>query len=178
MSDLMPVSQAIADLPVRVSERRFRTVARRIGRHRGDGANMRVTASDVNAILDEMTREGRQNAHDKTLKIDEIAAGYVYFIDCNEYTKIGFSKWHPRNGGRQQTLGTISPYQLRLWGFARGPKELEWHLHQWFASRRVKGEWFLLTPFDRRELARLARRTHGYVNNSTFSKRRMKRGLS
>lgn len=178
MTDRMTVDAALAGLPVRVSERRFRAVARKIGAHKGDGAAMKVSEQDVEAILLEMTNEGRRRERDRTLKIDQNPEGYVYFIDCNEYTKIGFSKWHPKNGGRQNTLGTTSPYDLRLWAFARGPMELERHLHQWFASRRVKGEWFHLSPLDRRELARLARRTHGYVNNSKIAKRRLKGDLS
>lgn len=171
---LMTIDTALAGLPVRVSERRFRAVARRIGRHKGEGADMRVSEKDVLAVLDEMTREGKQREYDRAQKSDESGDGYVYFIDCNEFTKIGFSKWHPRNGGRQKSLGVISPYPLRLWAFARGPKELEWHLHQWFKTRRVKGEWFLLTPRDRRELARLAKRTRGYLNNSPRTKQCMK----
>jgi hypothetical protein len=176
--NLMTVDAALKGLPVRVSERRFRAVARRIGRFKMKGREMCVTASDVEAILLEMTHEGRRREIAKTQKLTEPdLGGYVYFIDLHEYTKIGFSKWHPKNGGRQNTLGTTSPYALRLWAFARGPMELERFLHKTYANRRVKGEWFRLAPFDRREMARLARRTKGYVNKSPATKNAMRGDL-
>lgn len=48
--NLMTVDAALKGLPVRVSERRFRAVARRIGRFKMKGREMCVTASDVEAI--------------------------------------------------------------------------------------------------------------------------------
>lgn len=92
---------------------------------------------------------------------EEDSIGYVYFIDCHEFTKIGFSSRHPGSAGRHANLATLMPYDMVLWAYARGPQSLERSLHKWFATRRVKGEWFRLTPFDRAELARLAQKTGG-----------------
>ena len=63
--NLMTVDAALKGLPVRVSERRFRAVARRIGRFKMKGREMCVTASDVEAILLEMTHEGRRRESPK-----------------------------------------------------------------------------------------------------------------
>ena len=48
------VQQALALLPVRVSERRFRTIARRLGCHRLAGRQMMVRAEDIEEILEAM----------------------------------------------------------------------------------------------------------------------------
>jgi hypothetical protein len=95
--------------------------------------------------------------------------GYVYFIDCHEFTKIGFSSRHPGTAGRHTNLATLMPYDLVLWAYDRGPQSLERSLHKWFATRRVKGEWFRLTSFDRAELERLARKTGGKTKLRTVA---------
>ena len=53
---LQTVEQALTGLPVRVGERRFRTTAYRIKRHTLRGRQMMVSAEDVVAILEEITR--------------------------------------------------------------------------------------------------------------------------
>lgn len=56
MKRYMLVKDALAQLPVKVSERRFRTAALKTGKHRLSGRQMMVTPEDVDAILEEMTR--------------------------------------------------------------------------------------------------------------------------
>lgn len=98
---------------------------------------------------------------ERMMEAEDDCKGYVYFIDCHEFTKIGYSSRYPGGGGRHAQLATLMPYEFVLWAYARGPQSLERALHRWFATRRVKGEWFRLTPFDRAELARIAKKTGG-----------------
>lgn len=122
----------------------------------------------------ERRRDAKKIARMKFIEEND-EQGYIYFVDCGEYTKIGFSSYHPTaNGGRIASISTSIPYTLHLWAFARGPIDLEKCLHKWFGAKRIKGEWFLLTHRDRRELARLSRRTMGYVNNSIPAKMKLR----
>lgn len=107
--------------------------------------------------------QAKQDALDRDAAF-HATQGYVYFIECEGYTKIGYTYSHPETGGRYGCLGVIVPFDVVLWGYARGPMELEKFLHRCFASRRVKGEWFALNAGDKRELARIAARTSGHVN--------------
>lgn len=86
-------------------------------------------------------------------------AGYIYFVDAGDLTKIGFSASHPRE--RVKKLQTASPQTLVLWGFARGEFDLEFALHRKLKALRRHGEWFELSANDREQLKKVIRDTRG-----------------
>jgi hypothetical protein len=65
--------------------------------------------------------------------------GFVYFIGCGEYIKIGFSS---RPLDRLRALQTSHPDELEILGTIRGTRQLESKLHKRFADDRERGEWF------------------------------------
>jgi predicted DNA-binding transcriptional regulator AlpA len=67
----------------------------------------------------------------------------VYFIECGDYIKIGFSASLKR---RLAALENVTPYPLILLATINGSKEIEADLHSRFADARHKGEWFRKTP--------------------------------
>lgn len=77
----------------------------------------------------------------------EHKGGWVYFIQCNQYTKIGLSG---NVNARLKALQTASPYPLTLIAqfAAAKPEYIESFLHSYFADKRRIGEWFDLSPAD------------------------------
>lgn len=75
----------------------------------------------------------------------EHKGGWVYFIQCGEYVKIGLSA---DVDARLKALQTSTPYPLALIKkFAvPDPAQAEARLHVYFEDRRHAGEWFALTP--------------------------------
>lgn len=69
------------------------------------------------------------------------AGGFVYCIVHHERkaVKIGFSQnpWR-----RLKQLQTASPDPFSLFGEIPGDRDLEAAFHQFFAGRRMHGEWF------------------------------------
>lgn len=78
--------------------------------------------------------------------------GYVYFIQCGEFVKIGFSQ-DPRS--RKSSLETSMPYKLEFIGLMVGSIATERKLHREHKVRRHNGEWFRLDDELRAEIARL-----------------------
>jgi hypothetical protein len=70
-------------------------------------------------------------------------AGYVYMIDCKEFTKIGFSI-NPDE--RMHTMDPYNPYELYLTHtiYTRNMQRAETYLHRKLAKYRCKYEWFRL----------------------------------
>jgi hypothetical protein len=75
----------------------------------------------------------------------------IYLIrnKANGYVKIGFSKdpW-----ARLASLQTGSSDDLVLLGKTSGSLEMEANLHQAFRTKRIRGEWFRLSPADCRSI--------------------------
>lgn len=101
--------------------------------------------------------------------------GYVYFIGCGDYIKIGFST---RPLDRLRSLQTSHPDTLEILGTIRGTRRLESRLHKRFADLRERGEWFqtsedLWDYIDRNTIERKAARpelspaTRAMVGNLT-----------
>lgn len=65
--------------------------------------------------------------------------GFVYFIGCGEFIKIGFSS---RPLDRLRELQTSHPDELEILGTIKGTRKLEFRLHKRFADLRERGEWF------------------------------------
>lgn len=63
----------------------------------------------------------------------------VYFIEMNEFIKIGYSSNLER---RIENLALGHPYEIRLLHDIEGSFDLETDLHRRFAHIHVRGEWF------------------------------------
>ncbi len=89
-----------------------------------------------------VTRGARNTVHE-----------YVYLIRCERYYKIGRSK-HP--GLRKSKLESQWPHELTLVHSIRtdDPAGIEAYWHKRFSEKRVRGEWFRLTPADVRTFKR------------------------
>ncbi len=67
----------------------------------------------------------------------------IYFIHAPARVKIG----HTANlGQRMSALQTGSPETLRLLAICLGGKDVEAAYHKRFATSRLQGEWFRITP--------------------------------
>ena len=67
----------------------------------------------------------------------------IYFVECGDFIKIGFSKSIKTRIG---AIATSTPYPVILLASKRGKKNTEADLHGRFAEARHKGEWFRKTP--------------------------------
>lgn len=65
--------------------------------------------------------------------------GFVYFLRCGDFVKIGFSA-NPKR--RLRYLQTAMPFNFELLGAHPGTKWHEQQLHKIFASLRHRHEWF------------------------------------
>lgn len=88
----------------------------------------------------------------------KLAPGYVYLIQeptLGSY-KIGKTK-NPED--RLRTFGVLMPIYPEYLCLIETPNHhwLETHLHKRFASKRLRGEWFALSPEDVEFIKRLAR---------------------
>jgi hypothetical protein len=72
---------------------------------------------------------------------------YVYLIKCSIYYKIGFSK-NPQN--RLKTIKTHNPFDVKLFATLKTDNYLsvEKNLHNLFANKNSKREWFELNEDD------------------------------
>lgn len=66
----------------------------------------------------------------------------VYFIECGEFVKIGYSA-NPEL--RLAALRSSSPHRMRLIGTMKGDHEVEGRLHRTCNIYHHKGEWFKKT---------------------------------
>ena len=80
----------------------------------------------------------------------------VYFITAREVNrvKIGYAK-NPQ--ARTVSIQTHSPVPLTLECVSDGGLDEEARLHERFASARVRGEWFTITPEIESHMATLPR---------------------
>lgn len=75
--------------------------------------------------------------------VEDFEAGYVYFAECGELIKIGFSR---DIASRRRGLATSAPGEIRFIHVERGTYRTEKDLHRRFAAARAHGEWFRKTP--------------------------------
>lgn len=75
------------------------------------------------------------------------AAGFVYFIRCNEWVKIGKAK---NVKSRLKSLQTSSPYKLKVAYIvaAKDYTRMEAFFHNEYKAKRGMGEWFKLSDAD------------------------------
>jgi hypothetical protein len=84
----------------------------------------------------------------KKLKKKVSKAGFLYLIKApNDLVKIGIAKDVKK---RFSSINTASPVNLKLlWSCqCKDAREIEKHLHDKFAIKRIKGEWFNLNGHD------------------------------
>lgn len=72
--------------------------------------------------------------------------GRVYVARCQDLYKIGYTARDPQL--RMADLQTGNPFPVELMGSIPGTRDTEAGLHAVFASRKVQGEWYALTPED------------------------------
>lgn len=87
--------------------------------------------------------------------------GVVYFIDCDRYTKIGYT-----SGPIEERIKGIegsNPLPVTLWGLVKGRVALERRFHARFYKMRFRNEWFDLTLRARRDAKRLIQLLGGEV---------------
>lgn len=68
--------------------------------------------------------------------------GFVYFVACGQYLKIGYSH-DPRD--RVRRMATNNPYDCELVGLLVGGTDLEGEIHGRFRHLHFRNEWFHLT---------------------------------
>jgi len=78
----------------------------------------------------------------------------IYVIHCDGYCKIGTTRDDPEQ--RLKTLQTGSPHELHLMVVAPGGADEEKALHERYAHKWVRGEWFELDYEDIRAISALS----------------------
>lgn len=76
--------------------------------------------------------------------------GQVYIAECQGVYKIGHTTQDPRD--RVAKLRTGNPFPVELVGSIPGSRAMERYLHRTYKSRKIKGEWFILTPDEVKEI--------------------------
>lgn len=100
---------------------------------------------------------------------------FVYFVRCQDYVKIGWSRQPER---RIAILQNAVPFQLEILGIHPGTATDEFLLHERFASLRVRQEWFVRSPEIEAvarggfEPVKRKRRAQGYGTHITETARR------
>lgn len=119
-----------------VSERRVRTLARRLGACRIFGNRMLLLGEDVAAIKSAIGTEGLKKAQ---IKKHIERPSFVYFISVRDFIKIGWSEnWKSRVANMQ----TSNPEPIKVLLVLSRPKSFEAEMHKQFASASSRGEWF------------------------------------
>jgi len=80
----------------------------------------------------------------RTIAREKLILQDVYLITDGRYTKIGISA----NATRRLKEGSTwsADGSLRVLAHFPGGRDLEKHLHERYAHKRMNGEWFDLTP--------------------------------
>jgi hypothetical protein len=105
-------------------------------------------------------REEQGDCGHRQLRINQIPRTFVYLMKNtrNGYYKIGRSK---KPGYREKTLQAEEPEIVLEWKLEARPED-EKHLHQMFAKKRIRGEWFELEIDDVRWIKSLSSRSDLY----------------
>jgi hypothetical protein len=75
--------------------------------------------------------------------LHDLLQGWVYFIECESYVRIGYSDTPLR---RLEHLRSGNPFPLRLLAIREGNRETEAALHRQWSDLRHHGDWFRRTP--------------------------------
>ena len=71
--------------------------------------------------------------------------GFIYFIQCGDFIKIGFSE-ADKAERRINNLRTSNPIEIVVLRVIKGSRRKEAKIHAQFASHRHRGEWFRKSP--------------------------------
>ena len=74
--------------------------------------------------------------------LPEPESGYVYFIRCKAFVKIGYATSVP---DRKRELGIGNPFDLEIIGAFKAHPSTENDLHRLLRRHRHRGEWFKLS---------------------------------
>lgn len=85
----------------------------------------------------------------------------VYFIDCGEFTKIGFTAQYIEQ--RVDNMRTANPFPIKLWAVVPGTTAIEREFHDIFGKYRHQREWFRLDDAARAEVIEEIKRRRGKV---------------
>jgi len=82
--------------------------------------------------------------------------GYIYILECEGFYKIGLSK----NVERRKKQLDFTPFKSKI--IFKSPLmediySVEEQLHIFYEKKRVKGEWFKLSPEDIEEIKEITR---------------------
>lgn len=121
------------------------------------GASLVDVRDDLALLLDEVMLG--QHTPTTRAQIMPVGAGdaWIYFVRAvgTELVKIGFtSSIDPR--ARISSLQTGCPHELVLEAHVAGAQDIERALHAALASRRQRGEWFVLSADEVRTVVRRA----------------------
>lgn len=107
------------------------------------GGSVYLTEGRARRLATHLARTRREldGDRDKMRGSRAVALDYVYFIQCEQFVKIGrASDVEARLRGLQKTM----PFTLRLLATEEGGEPRETDLHVRFAALRHRGEWFRL----------------------------------
>lgn len=76
-------------------------------------------------------------------KVPAGEVGYVYFLRCTDWLKVGFSNAPYR---RMREIATRTPYKITTMAAVFGSRHDEARLHSALARHRINGEWFACSP--------------------------------
>lgn len=79
------------------------------------------------------------DADEVTARLPKVRKGFVYFLQCGEFIKIGFTF---SLATRISSIRGSTPFEVNLLGYICAPPELELSLHGQFEHLRHSGEWF------------------------------------
>jgi hypothetical protein len=100
-------------------------------------------------LIEVIEREPHETSKAKAQPVEAQAdsAGYVYLIQFGKEYKIGNANNVER---RFRELKTQMPYEGKIIHtiLTGDPEGIEAYWHQYFADKRLKGEWFALSPSD------------------------------
>ena len=75
--------------------------------------------------------------------VQRLLEGFVYFLACEGFVKIGYSD---TPFDRLSKIQTGNPFAVEYLGAIRGTLETEQEIHRQWAHLRHRGEWFKATP--------------------------------
>lgn len=87
--------------------------------------------------------------------------GLIYFIDCKDMTKIGFTTKPVHE--RVETWLCGNPFEMTIFALMPGSKEDERDIHKKFRRARAKREWFKFSVEERSDVADFVSDRNGVV---------------
>jgi hypothetical protein len=112
---------------------------KRKGQRYIDEYNQQLSNKQKQQLIGDMFRVGENKR--------KTTSGYIYFLKCQEYVKIGISK-NPIE--RVEQVSLLLPFEITLLHVVRS-KDIyttEKEFHNYFSNKRVNGEWFKLSDED------------------------------